>query len=103
MHCKFSWEVARPGALLLSPLDLPDDGAALSISTTAAGEGNFEGGVAWEGGFIRGRRRLQSRGLANVLLLGTEPGETLVSLTVSCYRRSRLVAALPVTEVGLLT
>lgn len=101
----YTWEVrSGSGVLLLSPFDVPDEAPALHSAAAArlpaapGGAGEEHGGaLSWRG--LKGQRRLQSRGLSEVALLGVGAGEALIGLAVNCSRRGRVVASVTAPEV----
>lgn len=105
VHCVYTWEVrSGSGVLLLSPFDAPDGAPALHSAAAArlpAAPGGareeLEGALSWRG--LKGQRRLQSRGLSEVYLLGVGAGEALIGLAVTCSRRGRVVASVTAPEV----
>ncbi|KAL8429126.1 hypothetical protein Efla_003179 [Eimeria flavescens] len=107
--CVFDWEVRSsfgvPSALLLSPMDVPLAEPAVQRAAAAAAALQDEaedGGRETRGSPAeQGRTRLRSRGLAGVLLVGVEAGETRLSLSVSCFRRNREVAVVTAAEVSV--
>ncbi|KAL8447478.1 hypothetical protein Emed_004361 [Eimeria media] len=109
--CVFDWEVrsgdGAPRALLLSPLEVPlaeppvHSAATAAVVAATPDEEETVGGLPLWSPANGGRRRLRSRGLAAVLLVGVEAGEARLSLTVSCFRHNKQVASVSAAEVSV--
>ncbi|KAL8272888.1 hypothetical protein Esti_003197 [Eimeria stiedai] len=107
--CVFDWEVrsgeGAPRALLLSPLEIPlaeppvHSTAAAMAGARTQDEEEGAGKLPLWSPADNGRRRLRSRGLAAVLLVGVEAGEARLSLSVSCFRHNKQIASVSAAEV----
>ncbi|KAL8431088.1 hypothetical protein ACSSS7_005493 [Eimeria intestinalis] len=109
--CVFDWEVrsgeGTPRALLLSPLDVPlaeppvRSAAAAAVGAASHDEEKGVGGPPVWSSANSGRRRLRSRGLAAVLLLGVEAGGARLSVSISCFRHNKQIASITTAEVSV--